>query len=280
MAGRRKTQYPEIEKLFDSLCYTRSLWDVWNDVMFLIAAALSNPLDSGQRREDREQKYLQIINNYSKEEQDTIIKIFTSIIMALEENPNQDLLGEMYMAFNLGSHEKGQFFTPYHISEFMAKITIGDEDLNKTIEDKGYISMNEPCCGSGAMIVAFVNALKEESINYQTDAFIVAQDISFTATLMCYIQMSLLGCSGVVICGNSLTQPPVESQAFLELNSDAWFTPMYQSDLWKSRREAKLLTEMIEFAGRANSKDKEDNREGAKAQEFVPEQLSLFHNLI
>ena len=71
-----------------------------------------------------------------------------------------------------------------------------------------------PC--PAAMIIAFVNALKEEGINYQTDAFIVAQDISYTATLMCYIQISLLRCAGVVICGNSLTQPPIESQTFLE----------------------------------------------------------------
>ena len=280
MAGRRKTQYPEIEKLFDSLCYSRSLWDVWNDVLFMIAAALSNPIDCGERRDNREKTYLEIVKKYNKDEQETITKIFTSIIMALEENPNQDLLGEMYMAFDLGSKEHGQFFTPYHICEFMAKISIADNNLKAEIEDRGYISMNEPTCGSGAMIIAFVNALKEEGINYQTDTFIVAQDISYTATLMCYIQMSLLGCAGVVICGNSLTQPPIENQTFLELNSNAWFTPMYQSNLWKSRREAKLLTEMIEFAGRANSKDTEDNQEGATAQEFVPEQLSLFHNLI
>lgn len=98
----------------------------------------------------------------------------------------------------------------------MAKITIADDNLKAEIEDRGYISMNEPTCGSGAMIIAFVNALKEEGINYQTDAFIVAQDISYTATLMCYIQISLLRCAGVVICGNSLTQPPIESQTFLE----------------------------------------------------------------
>lgn len=246
----------------------------------MIAAALSNPLDCGKRRDDREKKYLEIVKRYSKDEQETITKIFTSIIMALEDNPNQDLLGDLYMALNLGVEEQGQFFTPYHISEFMAKISIADENIKAEIEDRGYISMNEPTCGSGAMIIAFVNALKEEGINYQTDAFIVAQDISYTAALMCYIQMSLLGCAGVVICGNSLTQPPIASQTFLELNSNAWFTPMYQSNLWKSRREAKLLTEMIEFAGRTNSKDAGDNQKGISAQEFVPQQLSLFHNLI
>lgn len=277
MSQRRKTNYPEIEKLFDSLCYSRSIWDVWNDVLFMIAAALSNSIDCGERRKSREKQYLQIVKKYNEEEQKTITKIFTSIVMALEENPNQDLLGDLYMAFNLGVKEQGQFFTPYHISEFMAKISIDSNSTKKIIENKGYISMNEPTCGSGAMVIAFVNALKEEGINYQTDAFIVAQDISYTATLMCYIQMALLGCAGVVICGNSLTQPPIESQTFLELNSNAWFTPMYQSNLWKARREAKLLTEMISFSERQHSV--EETSQEDKSREFVPEQLSIF-NLI
>lgn len=275
MSHRRKTNYPEIEKLFDSLCYSRSLWDVWNDVLFMIAAALSNSIDCGERRESREKQYFQIVKKYNEEEQKTITKIFTRIVMAFEENPNQDLLGDLYMAFNLGVKEQGQFFTPYHISEFMAKISIDSDSAKKIIEDKGYISMNEPTCGSGAMVIAFVNALKEEGINYQTDAFIVAQDISYTATLMCYIQMALLGCAGVVICGNSLTQPPVESQTFLELNSNAWFTPMYQSNLWKARREAKLLTEMISFSERQHSV--EETSQEDKSREFVPEQLSIFN---
>ena len=275
MSHRRKTNYSEIEKLFDSLCYSRSIWDVWNDVLFMIAAALSNPADCGERRESREKHYLQTVKKYNDEEQKTITKIFTNIVMALEENPYQDLLGDLYMAFNLGVKEQGQFFTPYHISEFMAKISIDSNSTKKIIEDKGYISMNEPTCGSGAMIIAFVNALKEEGINYQTDAFIVAQDISYTATLMCFIQMALLGCAGVVICGNSLTQPPIESQTFLELNSNAWFTPMYQSNLWKARREAKLLTEMISFSGRQHSV--EETSQEDKSREFVPEQLSIFN---
>lgn len=275
MSHRRKTNYPEIEKLFDSLCYSRSIWDVWNDVLFMIAAALSNSIDCGERRELREKQYFQIVKKYNEEEQKTITKIFTSIVMALEENPNQDLLGDLYMAFNLGVKEQGQFFTPYHISEFMAKISIDSNSTKKIIENKGYISMNEPTCGSGAMVIAFVNALKEEGINYQTDAFIVAQDISYTATLMCYIQMALLGCAGVVICGNSLTQPSIENQTFLELNSNAWFTPMYQSNLWKARREAKLLAEMISFSERQHSV--EETSQEDKSREFVPEQLSIFN---
>ena len=81
MSHRRKTNYPEIEKLFDSLCYSRSIWDVWNDVLFMIAAALSNSIDCGERRELREKQYFQIVKKYNEEEQKTITKIFTSIVV-------------------------------------------------------------------------------------------------------------------------------------------------------------------------------------------------------
>lgn len=278
MSKRRKTKYPEIEKMLDSLCYSRSLWDVWNDVMFMIAAALSNPLDYGERHDTREKTYMQTIKKYNKKEQETIIHIFTGIVTALEENPKQDLLGELYMDLDLGVKEQGQFFTPYYICDFMAKITADSVNNKKAIEEKEYIFMNEPTCGSGAMIIAYVNALRDEGINYQTDAFIVAQDISYTAVLMCYIQMSLLGCAGVVICGNSLTQPNIDIQTFLELNTNAWFTPMYQSDLWKLRREAKLLTEMICFSEQNPAKQRAASVEPPE-QIFKPEQLNLFDNI-
>ena len=42
-------------------------------------------------------------------------EILNIIVMALENEPEQDFLGKMYMNLNLGNHWKGQFFTPYNI---------------------------------------------------------------------------------------------------------------------------------------------------------------------
>ena len=41
-----------------------------------------------------------------------------------------DNLGEIFMRCNLGNKTAGQFFTPYQISEFMARVTL-DETLVK-----------------------------------------------------------------------------------------------------------------------------------------------------
>ena len=55
----------------------------------------------------------------------------------------------------------------------------------------------------------------------------MAQDIDQTAALMCYIQLSLLGCPAVIIIGDSLVKPDMHP------DNDFWFTPFYQLYRWK-----------------------------------------------
>ncbi len=90
-----------------------------------------------------------------------------------------------------------QYFTPYHISEFIAEITV--EDFQKEP-----IIINEPACGSGVNLIAAVNVMKKRGINYQQNAYFVAQDLDLLVTKMCFIQLSLMGCPGVIIIGSSL----------------------------------------------------------------------------
>lgn len=51
----------EIAKLFLSMTGSRNLWQVWSDVIFLIAVSISNTLDTGPRKEERENRYMEII---------------------------------------------------------------------------------------------------------------------------------------------------------------------------------------------------------------------------
>lgn len=57
--------------------------------------------------------------------------------------------------------------------------------LEDTIEEKGWVSINDPACGAGATLVAMANTLKEHNVNYQNHALFVAQDIDRVAGLMC-----------------------------------------------------------------------------------------------
>lgn len=123
---------------------------------------------------------------------------------ALEENPEQDLLGDAYMKLGIGSKENGQFFTPYHLSRVMAELNIDLDKAMRQIEEHGYITINDPAAGGGANLIAAANVLRSHGINYQQKALFVAQELSEMTALSCYIQMSLLGMPGIVMIGDTL----------------------------------------------------------------------------
>ena len=289
MAKRKKSKYPEIEKLYDSLLYAKTAWEVWEDIIQLFAISLSNALDVGERRDKREKEYLRIQAKYSEKEMITIANILALIVGLYEEDPDQDVLGEIYMALGLGSSELGQFFTPYNVCKMMAKMVVGNKEFNENeIAKRGYISVNEPACGAGATIIALLNAYREMGINYQTDVFVMAQDLSYITALMCYIQLSLLGCAAVIVVGDTICNPPTTAQTIWETAGNMWFTPKYQSELWRARREAKLLAESLHIMGTqiAREKPTEEKKEIAEPvpetpkeennKVLVAEQLSLF----
>lgn len=106
----------------------------------------------------------------------------------------------------------------------------------QTVEQNGYISVNDPCCGAGATLIAAIHAarkrLEKANINYQNHVLVAAQDIDMTVALMCYIQLSLLGVAGYVKIGNSITDPITDKDSY----ENYWFTPMYFSPVWTMRR--------------------------------------------
>ena len=118
----------------------------------------------------------------------------------------------------------------------MAQIAL--MDANEEIASKGYVSICDCACGAGAMLIAGANVLRANKINYQRQALFVAQDIDRIAGLMCYIQLSLLGCPGYVVIGDSITNPVVgEPLMPLEMPvQELWCTPMFFSPDWIHRR--------------------------------------------
>ena len=246
MAKPVNPKYRELVKMFDSLTGSRGAWEVWNDTITMLAVSLSNSLDvCDKRREEREKLYGDISSKYTSKELAVMVQIFTKIALILEENPDQDLLGDLYMNLSFGSAALGQFFTPYSVCQMMAKCSVQKECVENQIEKDGYIIINEPACGGGANVIAVASRLKEIGINYQQSAFFVCQDLSQVTALMCYIQMSLLGMAGVVIIGDTLKNPNIPTQLGLESLSNVWMTPMYYLDSWSIRRTANLMDELL-----------------------------------
>lgn len=221
------------EKEFDLLCRSRTRWKVWSDFVHMTAYSISNAVDS-IHREKRGREYLKIVEQYSEAEMDTFARMFSATITALEKNPDQDFLGELYMRLELGNERNGQFFTPYNVCCMMADMQT--ENVLGKIKKEGYVSVGDCCVGGGAMLVAFANSCRRKNVNYHDSVLFVGQDIDHTVAMMAYIQLSLLGCPGYIVVGNSLTEPLTGEALYAPMERETYITPFYCSAIWNARR--------------------------------------------
>ena len=223
---KKRDYKKEFCTMMDKIAFRYSKWQVWNDFLNLSAISIANVIPISEKKE-REEKYCSILSMYRKEEQEIFPQMLSLVVLALEENPEQDFLGSLYHHLELHQEQKGQFFTPYHICKFMSETQFSDTEADKMIKEKRYISVNDPACGAGAMLIAFANVAKKHGINYQKHVLFVAQDIDRTAAMMCYIQMSLLGCPAVIVIGDSLANP------FPHPANEVWYTLFYYLNQWR-----------------------------------------------
>ena len=265
-----------IVKLLDGLCGHYSRWEVWQDFIIMSAISIANVL-SGPHREAREREYMEHASRYSRKELEVFAQMLAEVAMEMEREPDQDLLGELFMALDLSNKWKGQFFTPYSVCRAMSGMTYGD-DLKARIEQRGWVAVNDPACGAGALLIAFANECRRpgHDINFQTSVLFVAQDVDFLAGMMCYIQMSLLGCPGYVVIGNTLTEPSTsrDARGLLPIGgSNVWFTPMYYSQVWSWRRAFATVQLLTSVHGQSGGNTPDDI---TPVHEDKHGQLSLF----
>jgi len=219
----------EIVKAITKLAYRHPTYQIFQDWLEVSAIAISNSVDWGNQKA-REERYLEIINQYNKEEQSKLTELLTLLIKAMtvesEAGKPCDILGSVFHGLELHSKYKGQFFTPNHICQFMGKVSLGDSD--EIIEKQGYLSVCEPCVGSGGLVLGLAAAMAETNHNYQRQMCVTACDIDIKCVHMAYLQFSLYGIPAVIIHGNSLTMETWST----------WYTPMYMVDMWaiKERR--------------------------------------------
>lgn len=228
-------------KCFQTIANDRHYYTAWSEILELFALSIINPLTKTiyQSEEklksvwgNRENRYLKIINGYSKEKQELIPQMFACIVNEFENNSEQDLLGQIYMELGISSPVAGQFFTPYSVCQVMAEMTVDKKNLTKTIKEKGYATFNDCACGGGATLIAGINSAAKmfKRLNWQNHLLIIANDVDRICAYMCYIQLSLLGVAGYVTIGDALIEPVVTDP------NRILYTPMYFSDVWNGRR--------------------------------------------
>ena len=222
-----KPEYRELVKMFNELTGSRGTWQVFNDCIEMFALSIQNIFTLGKKHIENEEEYKRISSQYSTNEIQTIVRIFAKITNMAEEKPFRDLLGDLYMQLNMGSDALGQFFTPYSVSQFMAQCSMSIDEIRSKIEQDGYVKISEPAVGGGANIIAFCEYMLKNDINYQDRCVIVCQDLSRLTAMMCYVVLSLLGCSAVIKVGDTLCEPFTDYQSEIAKGSELWTTPMF-----------------------------------------------------
>ena len=244
----------EIVKLVNRLDGKYNKWNIWNDFILMFATSIANVFP-GPYRQEREEAYLKTAKKYTQNELKTFAEMMGLVIVGMDENPDQDFLGELYMCMNMGNKWTGQFFTPYGICQAMSRLNYSDGEFEAQVQEKGFISVCDPACGAGALLIAFANVCKEKKLNYQQYCLFVAQDIDQLAGMMCYIQLSLMGCAGHVVIADTLAHPArfYDERSLLPADGqNVWTTPMMYSETWQIRQIAARMALLTGRLGTAS----------------------------
>jgi len=239
----------ELIKLINSLRYKYGVYDVFRDFCELSALSLSNAVDRTcwQEREDR---YMQVIGKYSHDEAHLFGLMLGRLTATLEETQAdggpEDVLGQVFMELEISNKDNGQFFTPQSVCDLMGQMNaVG---LDEIIAEHGYVTLQEPAVGGGAMIFGFCKAMRQQGFDYTKQLYVEAVDIDGRCADMCYVQASLYGIPGIIYHGDTLR---------MQMRS-AWVTPVYIFDGWFMRRQGypahaldKALLQPIADAGAA-----------------------------
>jgi len=218
----------EFIKIFNGIARHKHSYSVFSDFVIMSAISLHNAVN---KIDSLEKEYLEIIAQYSKEERKGFPRLLDCFVRLLDTKP-VDVLGALYMELDLGNKNTGQFFTPSSISEMMAQINY-DTELREL--DKPFVTLSEPACGAGGMVLAFANVMISYKHNPAEKLWVQCIDIDRVAALMCYLQLSLWNIPAQVIVGNSLS---------LDLR-EQYFTPAHYVYGWDTKLRWKKMMDYV-----------------------------------
>ena len=213
----------EISKLLGSI-HDHDHYTVIRDFFELSAISIRNNFDFGPEHANFEKRYMEIAQGYKKEYLEGFATALGMLGKKIQDAVNgnapfADWAGEIYMDSGTSNGRAGQFFTPYHVSHLMARsILERDEVLGRIGKDPDdVITIYEPTCGAGGLIVASIDVLKGYGVNYAWNVFVDCGDIDSRCVHMTYVTLSLLGVPAVVRLGDALMMEYRQT----------WFTPAY-----------------------------------------------------
>lgn len=244
-------------RTFKDIARHKHRFEVWRDFVTLAACALHNSVN---KFETQENEYLAIINSYEADDRDQLCQLLGHLVTMLDEEP-KDILGPLYLELEIGEKDKGQYFTPAPLSEMMARLTFGD--VLSHLDTKPFITLQEPACGAGGMVLALVKVLIQVGHDPATRIWVQCIDVDRTAALMCFVQLTLWNVPAQIVVGNTLTLETRET----------WCTPQHYLGFWDAKLKARKAADHVEMPSPPAPPEEEPPQPDRSEPEFVEHEI-------
>ncbi|MFH1147591.1 MAG: N-6 DNA methylase, partial [Pseudomonadota bacterium] len=163
-------------------------WASFRDGLNLIEATLSRFQPGGEER------YMENVKRLGSKGATKASEIFAILLNHFTyQQQFGDVLGPVYQNLaSMGARSiLGQYFTPWSVAVAMAQMTLIDLEKREA-EEKRPITVCDPCCGSGVMLLAAKAVIASRRGREALKEFaFYGQDIDPICVAMCRIQMRL-----------------------------------------------------------------------------------------
>ncbi len=179
-----------------------------------------------------------------------------------------DTFGDFFMACvgHTSRQYKGQFFTPQHICDLMANITISETESKPTLVCGGFGRrevVNDCACGSARLLLA---AHAVNCKNGKRPSYFIAEDIDRMCCKMAAINLCVHGCFGEVVCHDTLAEPDKVNIGYI-INEGLYPIPALPT--------IRVCEDASRFISTQIRTIKEENPKKEAAMK-IPKQLTLF----
>jgi len=222
----------EFVRIINTIDQSKHRSEVFRDFCELAFCALAkNASPFEEQRQKLEAQYMAVVARYRDKDEVRKMPDLMGIALPQLANGGCDFFGVLAGELNVLDAKMGQFFTPYHVSRLMAEITLSD--ATTLIEQKGFITLDEPAAGAGGMVLACADFIERQGHDLETSLWVEATELSQSTFHMCYVQLAARGLAGKVFHGNTLSMK-MQSYAYLPA------TPLFlakHGDPFKDQRE-------------------------------------------
>jgi len=190
----RKSPPSDFRQILESISRRHDTRKVFDAFVRFAACALA--------AQTREVEYMEEVKRWERQDLDLFGNALGALVLEMEGRPFEDVLGGYYMEFALshkGQQWNGEFHTPKPVCDLMARMTLGEME---SLSTEGPITVCEPACGAGAMILSLAEACPPD---VRPRLRVTAIDINRTACDMAFVNTTLWGIPTRVIHGNSLS---------------------------------------------------------------------------